>query len=862
MKKIGLFLCITVLSVVTVAFAQKNNGQGIGKTQAPNILGDFKYLQVNNLSIPFGNNGIIADVGDSLPGPLHGRWGEYPAGSDLHFLYWSSFWVSGFIDGELWASAVSNFPGIRDYIAGTYGSHPADTNNKIFTVTSQDGAGSDAYIEWANAVAAGADYVDLDGDGFYNANVDMPDLLGDRMLWFAMNDGTDIYDRHWAGSKIVGMEVQVTAWAFAARAGALANTIFVRYRLVNKSADTIEDMYFTSQHNPDLGDYADDLVGCDIELGAGFTYNDGPDRYYGVAPPAFLVDFLQGPAVSSPGDTARLVLGPNLGVKTLRDHKILGLSSFSQYLSGDASLRYPGTQQIARFYQLGLMHDGSFFDPLSRGAGGNSTDDPHYWYSGDPVSGTGWLQYSGDNQYMLLNTGPFRMEPGDKQDIVVAFIVGQGTEALNSITKAKEISKFVQKIYEANFKGPVAPQVISRSGEDELGRQFIDLFWDAADYVAQRDKRTWGEQQFEGFQVRQFHSPVPTDSVNGMNNVATIAQFDLKNNIGDLYEETGQGRLLKIRAANNLDSLAYSSPDGAYLHLRVTEDAFTKNRVRLGAPYYFEVVVYNIDHSWIHENENTTRENDWVLPFPNALLKSRATEGANFVEVIPGADENLSYPVFAQADHTNGTSGGTVLWEVILPQQLTGHDYEVSFALDPTLGIFWRLTDLTTQETILDRQVVQSGGYNFPVVDGIMVRVYSPPADSSKGIPNGPEDRFVFYAGEALIEKITPPWAEQFDRVNVFPNPYFAHNSQESALTAQQFVTFTHLPNQVRIRIYSIAGKFIREYNKNDVSPFLRWDLKRRDGKRAASGIYLAHITAPEFNLQKVLKVAIVQRRL
>jgi methionine-rich copper-binding protein CopC len=61
-------------------------------------------------------------------------------------------------------------------------------------------------------------------------------------------------------------------------------------------------------------------------------------------------------------------------------------------------------------------------------------------FSGDPVTGTGDLNLlSGDATYILGSTGPFTMNPGDSQYVLLKFAVGFGDNNLSSITRMKEI---------------------------------------------------------------------------------------------------------------------------------------------------------------------------------------------------------------------------------------------------------------------------------------------------------------------------------------------------------------------------------------------------------------------------------------
>jgi hypothetical protein len=96
--------------------------------------------------------------------------------------------------------------------------------------------------------------------------------------------------------------------------------------------------------------------------------------------------------------------------------------------------------------------------------------------------------------------------------------------------------------------------------------------------------------------------------------------------------------------------------------------------------------------------------------------------------------------------------------------------------------------------------------------------------------------------------------------VNVYPNPYMGFNRAELN-RFDRFVTFTHLPQQATIRIFSLAGVLVRTIMKDDDSQFIRWNLQNEDGLPAASGIYLAHVDMPSLGKTKILKLAIIQEQ-
>jgi hypothetical protein len=119
-----------------------------------------------------------------------------------------------------------------------------------------------------------------------------------------------------------------------------------------------------------------------------------------------------------------------------------------------------------------------------------------------------------------------------------------------------------------------------------------------------------------------------------------------------------------------------------------------------------------------------------------------------------------------------------------------------------------------------------------------------------------PEDKYRF---KVNIDVTVGEEEDLFNKINVFPNPLFANNPV-TAYTGEsgQYVTFSYLPNEATIKIYSLAGNLIRSLEKSDESPYMKWDLKNEHGRGVGSGMYLAIVSNPRLG-EKVLKFAIIQ---
>lgn len=93
--------------------------------------------------------------------------------------------------------------------------------------------------------------------------------------------------------------------------------------------------------------------------------------------------------------------------------------------------------------------------------------------------------------------------------------------------------------------------------------------------------------------------------------------------------------------------------------------------------------------------------------------------------------------------------------------------------------------------------------------------------------------------------------ANALDSIKVVPNPYYGY-SQYEVNQFSNVVKITNLPGNCKVTIYSMDGKFIRQYNRNEayspynqISPALEWDLKNSKGIPVASGVYLIQVQAP-----------------
>ncbi|RMH95465.1 MAG: hypothetical protein D6681_13150, partial [Calditrichaeota bacterium] len=249
--------------------------------------------------------------------------------------------------------------------------------------------------EWP--VHLGAPFNDRNGNGMYDPGIDEPGIAdADQVIWLVAND-LDTFQTQFAWSSLpLGIELQITWWAYDLP-GALGQTHFRRYRLINKGSHHLDSLYIGPLSELDLGEYEDDLVGCDSILEAGFVYNGTEnDRLfskYGLPPPAAGYVLLQGVIVPAPGDTAIFDFRTRPGFRNLplRSFSYAVPNIFDPHIN-DHHYRIFNT--LRGFQPLpDLAHP----QPFRHGAGPLRGRETRFPLNGDPVTGTGDVAWLGDN---------------------------------------------------------------------------------------------------------------------------------------------------------------------------------------------------------------------------------------------------------------------------------------------------------------------------------------------------------------------------------------------------------------------------------------------------------------------------------
>lgn len=138
--------------------------------------------------------------------------------------------------------------------------------------------------------------------------------------------------------------------------------------------------------------------------------------------------------------------------------------------------------------------------------------------------------------------------------------------------------------------------------------------------------------------------------------------------------------------------------------------------------------------------------------------------------------------------------------------------------------------------------------------------------NNSYGVSEDTEVNNGYPTYQFSIEDAAPGTLDQvgiesaLDEINVVPNPYYAFSDYEDTQFDTE-VKITNLPAQCVVTIYSLDGKFIRQYDRDEqeimlrgsdrpvgtrqINPDITWDLDNYRGIPVASGVYLIHVAAP-----------------
>ncbi len=721
---------------------------------------DFDQFDVNNI------RAYVTNYGSLFRHPIHGNSGfEWPKESGIYAIYAAGLWVGARVNGET-RVAVADYA--YEYAPGTIDpnthlpKNPEDPTFQVYKINKGETNSWD-YLHWP--VQDGAP---LDQNG-------NPLIIGDQTLWCVYNDADSAVHTR-MHSRPLGVEVQQTVFGWNQDYKSLYDVVFLRWLLINKSGQTLDSAYFTIWCDADLGDSGNDMTGTDSTLQLGFIYNVQDEDYdYGEHPPAVGIMLMQGPIIPSPGDTAFFYGKEKIGYKNMPVSSIVCPLKPQMYNNGS-----PVTTQDVYNLMQARWKDGRHM--TYGGMGDDSLSWPtNFMYIGDPVTGTGWLDpYPADKRF-VLNCGPVTLAPGDSQEVMVATLIARGTSHLNSLTRLKERAQDLREISSRDlFHLPTQLNYQLSYPNPQTNRISFHLYSDDATAVT-GELYTYGEpggsdtllQSFAFFDDGQHGDGEANDGRWGaildlpchphggyVNLSLTLPDGRTIRYPKAMDEIPLAGKLEVTRAIIGSDNLNNDGQVNPGENIRYTLELFNHSSYDLENIQLYTLGPKNREIVYTY---GTNQVSGWTQAqelFPIAIPYISAHSGYNW-EYAPGSpyfffnthtgiqlikdfsifislkDENknnwrdtlnfrlqplLFEPQYEWTELSSGDSQAKFKYVMINPWEITGHQYQISFAEQNDTTLVYNLRDLTTGEDKLTGQSLPDPlGHTSPIVDGFKI---------------------------------------------------------------------------------------------------------------------------------------------
>jgi hypothetical protein len=161
-----------------------------------------------------------------------------------------------------------------------------------------------------------APFVDVDNDGKYDPlKGDYPQIKGDQMLWWIINDGMTTNKHTESGGNPLFVEIQNCIYAYNRPNAILDDVVFHEYTIYNWGLDTIKNYRFGLFAEMNIGYANNDYVGYDSAKRFAFAYNSfNSDMEYTSGIPAAGIMFTE-----LPGDNYPQSLEPSGSFTTFRN---------------------------------------------------------------------------------------------------------------------------------------------------------------------------------------------------------------------------------------------------------------------------------------------------------------------------------------------------------------------------------------------------------------------------------------------------------------------------------------------------------------------------------------------------------------
>ncbi|MFA4851191.1 MAG: PKD domain-containing protein [Bacteroidales bacterium] len=410
----------------------------------------YNNLDANNINARFNSEGsMFWDFTD----PMY----EVPKGSGKSTIYTGALWIGGYDNNHKFHLAAQTYRRKgTDFWAGpvmkpeSYSTVQDSIWNKVWKITKQEIEDHKAHRQDNTYIMSAAianwpgngnsnfgqardlaPYADINNNGIYDPkNGDYPLINGDQAVFFIFNDDRTKHTETQADK--LGIEVRGLAYAFnAPEDSALNNTIFLNYKIINRSKELYNSVYAGVLTDFDIGMSSDDYIGSDILLNTYFGYNgddyDEGTYGYGKIPPAQGVTFLNEVMTN-------FIYYNNTGI-------------------GSPITQDPENAENYYNYMQSVWKDKSPATYGGNGYGGKMPANYMFsgWYGGWTEGAVGSL--IGDRRG-LGSIGPLTLKPGESKNIDLAYITACDYSGnMLSVDLLKQRVAKIKEFYNTNIAG-------------------------------------------------------------------------------------------------------------------------------------------------------------------------------------------------------------------------------------------------------------------------------------------------------------------------------------------------------------------------------------------------------------------------
>ncbi len=505
-------------------------------------------------------------------------------------------------------------------------------------------------------------------------------LYGDETHWWVFNDKGNIHTE--TKGDPIGMEIRAQAFSFATN-DEVNRMTFYNYELINRGTQTLYNTYFSQFLDTDLGNYADDYVGCDVSRGLGYCYNgdlldedDGGKKGYGQNPPSIGCDFFEGPYQDADGrdnvgpyfdattntdvipsviqalqDSGIVYKGIGIGYADgIIDNERFGMKRFT-FFTATAAYPYNDPNSAAEYYNFmsGSWANGSemFYGGMGYPASGSTSipsdymmpgdSDPLHWATQGTDPGFDWDETTNNNakgdRRFVQSAGPFTLRPGAINNITVGIVYGRGADGdlFSSVRSMKRADTKAQALFDACFKilnPPAAPKLVIQELNNELILT-LDQTKDIEAYAEEDeinipDPTVDRFYRFQGYQIYQLKSVDNSiGDINDPTKARLVAQCDIKDGISKLINfefDEALGFSIPTEKVNGQNK-------GIQHSFRITEDEFSQGTRTLvnHKTYYYVAIAYAYNNFKTYNPNDPQSLDGQKIPYISSRLSYDGT---------------------------------------------------------------------------------------------------------------------------------------------------------------------------------------------------------------------------------------------